>query len=95
VGFEYHRRTLARNPEALFIGPITRNAAGAPTSAAVRWPDGNPGVFTATVLSTSFPGAIDGYQITYGDGDVRVYIQPTITRDSAGRPTVIPPIVEV
>ena len=78
---------LARTPEVLFSGPITLTA-GAPTSAAVTWPDGTVGAYTGTP-SVAFPGSIDSYTITRG---TVTYTQPAVTRDSAGNITNQPAI---
>ena len=80
---------LARTPEALFVGAITYTG-GAPTSAAVVWPDGTEGIYTGTP-STEFPGSIDGYTITRG---TTTYTQPAVTRDAAGNITNQPAIEE-
>lgn len=80
-------KELARTPEALFVGAITLTA-GAPTSAAVTWPDGTVGVYTGTPSAT-FPGSIDSYTITRG---TVTYTQPAVTRDSAGNITNQPAI---
>lgn len=80
---------LARTPEVLIVGPITLTD-GAPTSAAVEWPDGTAGVFTGTP-SVAFPGSLDSYTITYGT--TRTYTQPTVTRDANGNITNQPAIV--
>jgi len=80
---------LARTPEVLIVGPITLTD-GAPTSAAVVWPDGAAGVFTGTP-SVAFPGSLDSYTITYGT--TRTYTQPTVTRDASGNITDQPAIV--
>ena len=82
---------LARTPEALISGPITLTN-GAPTSAAVTWPDGTAGTFTGTPSAT-FPGSLDSYTITYGT--TRTYTQPTVTRDASGNITNQPAITEV
>jgi hypothetical protein len=85
---------LARDPQALFIGAITRDANGAPTSAAVAWPNGPDGTYTAGVYtgtpSATFPGSIDAYTITKG---TKTYTQPAVTRDASGNITVQPAIV--
>lgn len=81
---------LARTPEVLIVGTITRDVNGAPTSAAVAWPDGTTGVYTGTA-SVTFPGSIDAYTITYGT--TRTYTQPAVTRDAAGNITAQPAIV--
>lgn len=81
---------LARTPEVLISGAITRDANGAPISAGVVWPDGTAGTFTGTP-SVSFPGSLDSYTITYGT--TRTYTQPTVTRDGNGTITNQPAIV--
>lgn len=85
---------LAREPDLIITGAIVRDANGAAISAAVTWPDGKPGAYTATTLSTDFPGAVDGYSITYGSPVTRTYTQPPITRDaSTGAASSVPSIV--
>ena len=86
-------KNLARNPDLLIAGTITRDSNGAATSAPVVWPDGSPGTYTATTLSTAFPGAVDAYTITYGSPVTRTYTQPAVTRDASGAPTAVPAIV--
>lgn len=84
---------LARNPDALVAGTVTRDSNGAATSAPVVWPDGSPGTYTATTLSSAFPGAVDAYTITYGSPVTATYTQPAVTRDSVtGAVTVVPAI---
>jgi hypothetical protein len=84
-GMDY--ATLARTPEALIVGTITYTN-GAPTSAAVAWPDGTAGVFTGTPSAT-LPGSLDAYTITHG---ATTYTQPAVTRDTAGNITNQPAI---
>ncbi|MEZ2388221.1 hypothetical protein AB6813_01510 [bacterium RCC_150] len=84
---------LARNPDLIISGAITRDTNGAATSAPVVWPDGTVGTYTADTLSTAFPGSVDGYHITYGSPATHTYTQPTITRDSTGAASNIPQIV--
>lgn len=86
--------SLARTPEALIAGAITRDGNGAATSAPVVWPDGTPGTYTALVVSTAHPGAVDSYQVTYGNQVSKTYTQPTVTRGTDGAVTVCPAIVE-
>jgi hypothetical protein len=81
---------LARDPWALITGPVTYTN-GAPTSAAVEWPDGTSGVYTGTP-SPTFAGTIDAYTITYGT--TRTFTQPPVTRDTAGNITNQPAIEE-
>ncbi|MCQ4119901.1 hypothetical protein [Rhodococcus tibetensis] len=84
---------LARNPDLLIAGTITRNSNEAAISAPVVWPDGTPGTYTATTLSASFPGAVDAYTITYGSPVTKTYAQPAVTRNAAGAATAVPAIV--
>ncbi|RWR12556.1 hypothetical protein D8Y23_16620, partial [Microbacterium enclense] len=81
----------AKLPDLLITGSIKRNADQAVTSAAVVWPDGTPGTFAATTLSTAFPGGVDGYTITYGSPVVKTFTQPVITRNSDGAAVIPPP----
>ncbi|MEV7472216.1 hypothetical protein AB0N33_00700 [Pseudarthrobacter oxydans] len=84
---------LARDPETLFAGAVTRNADGAPTSAVVKWPGGEDGTYSGTA-SVSFPGSISAYTITRitNTGTV-TYTQPAVTRDATtGLVTNRPPI---
>jgi len=83
---------LARTPDSLISGAVTRDANGAATSAPVAWPDGTPGTYTALVVSSAFPGAVDSYQITYGSPVIRTYTQPTITRDANGAAVIVPAV---
>lgn len=84
---------LARTPEQIIVGAITRDANGAATGAAVVWPDGTPGIYTATTVSTAFPGAVDAYTITYGSPVTATYTQAAVTRDpTTGAATTVPAI---
>lgn len=83
---------LARDPESIFGGAVTRNTDGAPTSAVVAWPDGVTGNYSGTA-STSFPGAINSYTITRVGTPTKTYTQPAVTRDATtGLITNRPPI---
>lgn len=82
---------LARTPEVLFSGAVTRDSNGAPTSVGVVWPDSVTGTYTGTPSGT-FPGSIDAYTITKG---AATYTQPAVTRDAAGNITNQPAITEV
>lgn len=88
-------KQLVRNPDALIADTTTmvRNSDYALTSAAVVWPDGTPGTYTALTLSTTFPGAVDSYQITYGSPVTSTYTQPAVTRNTDGVVTALPGIV--
>ena len=72
---------LARDPSQLFAGSVTNDANGAPTSANVTWPDGTTGVYSGTP-STSFPGVITSYTVTYAGTPTKTFTQPAITRDA-------------
>lgn len=85
---------LAKNPDLLIDGAVTRDGNGAALSAPVAWPDGTPGTYTADAVSSAFPGAVDGYHITYGSPPTKTFTQPTITRDPAtGAATNVPALV--
>ena len=83
---------MAYSLEEIIVGTITRDANEAVTSAQVVWPDGTTGVFTATTLSTLFPGAVDAYTVTYLGATTVTYTQPLMTRDTSGAVTVRPAI---
>lgn len=83
----------AANPDSLISGAITRDANEAATSAPVIWPDGATGTYTATIVSTAFPGAVDAYTITHVlSGTTLTYTQPAVTRDVVGGVTNRPAI---
>ena len=86
-------KNLARNPDLLIVGTVTRDSNGAATSAPVVWPDGSPGTYTATTLSSAFPGAVDAYTVTYGSPVTKTYTQPAVTRNASGAATAVPAIV--
>lgn len=77
------------DPTMLFSGAVTRNVDGAPTSASVRWPDGTVGVYSGTA-STTFPGAIDSYTITYAGTPTVTVTQSGVTRNADGHITNSP-----
>lgn len=83
----------AGSPDLLITGTITRDANDAAVSASVTWPNGQPGTYTATVVSSSFPGAVDAYTITYGSPVTKTYTQPAVTRNANGAVTNRPAIV--
>jgi hypothetical protein len=74
----------------LISGAITRDSNGAPTLAAVIWPDGTPGTFTGT--PSAVLGALDGWSITYGSPVTKTYTQPAVTRNGSGAITNQPAI---
>jgi hypothetical protein len=79
----------AMAPDEMFVGPITRSSAGAPTGATVTWPDGTSGTYAGSE-SAQFPGAIDSYSVTYRGAVVRTYTQVTVTRNGGGNVIVRP-----
>jgi hypothetical protein len=84
--------SVAKNPDLLIVGAITRDTNDVIATAAVTWPDGTQGTFTTDTVDAS--GAISAYHITYGSNPVvHTYTQPTITRDSSGAATNVPQIV--
>jgi hypothetical protein len=83
-------KVWARNLDQLIVGAITRDGNGAATSAPVKWPDGSPGTYTATTVSTAFPGAVDAYTVTYGSPVTRTITQPAVTREPNGAVTNLP-----
>ena len=83
---------LAREPDALFSGTITRDANGVATSAQVKWPDGVSGVYSA-VASGTWPGATNSYTITRAGTTTLTFTQPAVTRDgTTGAVTTRPAI---
>lgn len=72
---------------------VNRDANEAIITASVVWPDGANGTFTTDTASTSFPGAIDAYHVTYNNGAIlKTITQPAVTRDAAGAITAQPAI---
>lgn len=84
---------VAANVDEIITGAITRDGNGAATSAGVVWPDATTGTYTATSVSTAFPGAVDAYTVTYGAGPTYTYTQAAVTRDANGavinRPAIV------
>lgn len=80
---------LAADPSMLFSGAVTRDSNKAPISASVLWPDGTAGVYAGTA-STTFPGAIDSYTVTYAGSPTLTITQPAVTRDGVGNTTAVP-----
>lgn len=78
--------------QAFRLVSATRDANSAITTASVVWPDGSTGTFTTTTASTSFPGAIDAYTVTYvpASGSTKTVTQTAVTRDAAGAVTAQP-----
>lgn len=77
---------------ALTYTAVTRNTSEAATSATVVWPDGTTGTYTATVLSSAFPGGVDAYTVSYSGHTIT---QPQITRDASGAVTAQPALTYV
>jgi len=82
-----HYSVFAMNLDDIITGTITRDANGAATSAGVLWPDGTTGTYTATTLSSTFLGAVDGYTVTYGSPTRLTFTQPAVTRNASGAVT--------
>jgi hypothetical protein len=83
---------LARNPDDLFAGAVTRDGDGAAISAVIEWPDGVSGTYSGTA-SVSFPGSVSAYTITRAGSPTVTFTQPAVTRDSTtGQITNRPPI---
>jgi len=86
---------LAASIDVLVSGAITRDANGTAIGASLLWPDGATGVYAATTVSTTFPGAVDAYTVTHVLAGVsRIFAQPAVTRDANGAVINRPPIVE-
>lgn len=85
-------KEMAALLDPLIVGAITRDANGAATSAAVVWPNGDSGAYTATTVSTAFPGAVDAYTVTKGSPVTATFTQPAVTRDANGAVTNRPAI---
>lgn len=83
---------LAADPSLLFTGNVSTDENGAPTSAAVTWPDGDAGIYAGTP-APAWPGAVDAYTLTkIGDATTTTYTQPAVTRDASGNITNRPAI---
>lgn len=74
---------LARDPSQIITGAVVRDANGAEVSGSVLWPDGTMGVYSGTP-STSSPGAVSAYTITYAGERTLTIAQPAVTRNSDG-----------
>lgn len=74
---------MAAEPDLLLSGSITRDSNGAATAGTLTWPDGATGAYTATTVSSSFPGAVDAYTLTrVVSGVTTTYTQSAVTRDA-------------
>jgi hypothetical protein len=79
--------------DSILTGTITRDSNGAATAATATWPDGATGAYSALVVSSAFPGAVDSYNVTHVLGGTTItYTQPTVTRDANGAVTTRPAI---
>lgn len=74
------------------IVSATRDANGAATTASIVWPDGSTGTFTTDTASTTFPGKIDAYHVTYVNGTTgtKTVTQTAVTRDANAAITAQP-----
>jgi len=91
-GLPTNYSVFAMNLDNIISGTITRDSNGAATSASVIWPDGTPGTYTATTVSSTFLGAVDAYTVTYGSPTRVTYTQSAVTRDASGAVTIRPAI---
>lgn len=87
-------RQIAAAPEQIFAGRITREL-GAYKTADVVWPDGTPGRFRTLELNRACTGAIDSYEVTYGEPAIRTYVQPCVVRDETSGEVVERPAIVV
>ena len=55
----------AGTPTDMMYDNIAYDTLGNISICTVQWPDGGVGTYTATVVSTAFPGATDAYTVTY------------------------------
>lgn len=81
--------------DALLVGAITRDSNGAATSASVVWPDGTTGTYTATTVSTAFPGAVDAFTVTYAGSTTKTVTQSAVTRDATSGAVTTRPAMTV
>lgn len=81
--------------QAFRIASATRNSDGAITSASIVWPDGVTGTYTATTLSTAFPGATDAWSATYQGATALTVTQPAVTRDSSTGAVTAQPAITI
>lgn len=81
--------------QAFRIASATRNSDGAITSASIVWPDGVTGTYTATTLSTAFPGATDAWSATYLGSATLTVTQPAVTRDSSTGAVTAQPAITI
>ncbi len=82
---------LGADPAMLFAGAVTRDAGGCPVSATVQWPDGTAGVYSGTA-STTYPGSVDAYTITYAGSTTLTITQAAVTRNASGKINNRPPL---
>jgi hypothetical protein len=73
---------LIANVNNVAYTSVVRDSNGAATSASVVWPDGTSGTYTATTVSTAFPGAVDAYTVTYVGATTKTVTQAAVTRDA-------------
>jgi hypothetical protein len=70
-----------------------RDVNGALIRADVRWPDKVLGEFIADTLSTSFPGAVDAWHVTYLSTPPLTITQPAYTRNAMGAVVIQPDLI--
>lgn len=70
---------------AYALTSVTRDSNEAVVTGSVVWPDGSTGTFTTDTASSTFPGAVDAYHITYiNSSGTKTITQSLVTRDTAG-----------
>jgi hypothetical protein len=76
--------------ESYEVLSATRDTDELPTTATIKWPDGNTGTFT-TITKYTGPGAVavNSYTLTYPIRSRKI-TQAAPTRDAAGNPTTVP-----
>lgn len=84
--------TWALSQNFRLVDSVVRNDDDALVSANIEWPDGKAGTFTADVLSTEFPGAIDAWHATYAGPPAKLITQPSYTRNANGAVMTMPKI---
>lgn len=78
------------NASAFTFTSKTLDANEAITTGTVTWPDGTAGVFTTTTASSTFPGAVDAFTLTYIGTTTKTVTQGMVTRNTDGVITAKP-----
>ena len=70
---------------AFAMASSTRDSNGVVTTAAIIWPDGATGTYTADTISTAFPGSTDAWHATHIlAGITKTVTQTAVTRNVDG-----------